>query len=967
MDLHVFAGIGDIEIAGQQIGTWDWWVALVVLGVAVFVITLLYFLIAFLPSYMGKEDGGKKGRKIVTRILTPIVGVLALIGMLGGPALSSNWSNIWMAISGNAGIGALDTESSKLAAAEAAENVVQIEKEGAVLLRNEDNVLPLQKNQKINLFGAGVYGMFYGNGGSGAVQTTYRPNSAHKDRQVVKFEEAMQAEGFEINPHLFNLVKNYFPVTAGNTETSNSDRASRTPYSIAESDNKIECGVNTYGYAEIVRTCLPYNHEPEVSAYNQTYPQIESGKTLLEDAKEFSDTAVFCIARYGTEDSDMNTSELTLKEREKAVIEMLKENFDKVIILLNVSHAMEIGDLEATGVDAIMLIGQPGLTGNTAVAKLFSGEYNPSGKLADTWAYSAKSAPSYQSMGNDTTQKYTNSSEKFVEYTEGIYVGYRYYVTRGMTDSNYHYEDEVQYSFGYGKSYTTFEKWIAKQEVNQEKGEVTVTVSVKNTGKVAGKDVIEIYDHAPYTGKIEKAYHSLVAFKKTNEIAPDETKTYEITFKLREMASWDSEKGYYVLEAGNYEISLRDDAWNQAVSQGHTTSFKFDLPLIEYKTSYQTGEEYSKQFVEAEAGPASDPIQYLKQSNWDGTWTSANDLKSVALDSRHNESINIHNKSWGDNNVDGDTPLVGQDNGLTLKDLKDADWDDDRWEDLLDQMSVKDHENLVEHGGFQTAEIKSIGKAKATDYDGPAAAFHSGTGHPCGVIVASTWSTDAAVLFGESVGKEGAASGLTGWYAPGINIHRSPYGGRNFEYYSEDPLISGLMAGYTSQGTMEYGVYCYAKHMALNDQEYNRVKVNTWCNEQAIREIYLRPFELYSDLGGLGYMTSFNRIGATWSGAHEGMLTNVVRNEWGFHGVVVTDYVNDHSYMGVAQGLRAQNDLWLDPNNSSTSAVSAYNAAPSDVLKLMRRASKNILYACAHSNNVWDASDFEAVGITMEK
>ena len=942
-----------------------YWIMFVIFGAAVLIITTLYFFLAWLPAYKDKAEKGKKGNKIVIRILTPIIGGLALIGMIGAPALAANWSNIMMAVTGNAGIGAIDNESSKLAAAEASENIETIEKEGAVLLRNENKVLPLDKvaNKKVNLFGAGVYGMFYGNGGSGAVQTTYRERSAVKERHAVKFEEAMEEQGFEINPYLFNLVKNYFPVNAGSTDTSNSDRASRTPYSVADSDNVIDCGVNTYGYAEIVRTCLPYNHEPEVSAYTATYPELD-GKTLLEQAKDWSDTAIFAISRYGTEDSDMMDTEIKIKEKEAAVIEMLKENFDKVIILLNVSHAMEIDSLLTDGIDSVMLIGTPGITGNRAVAKIIDGTYVPSGKLSDTWAKDSKSAPSFQSMGNYSTFKYKNSNEKFVEYAEGIYVGYRYYVTRAMTDSNYNYDDEVLFSFGEGKSYTTFEKWIAAHEIDQEKGEGKVTVSVKNTGEIAGKDVIEIYNHSPYTGRIEKAWNSLLTFRKTNVIEPGETKTYELSFKLRDMANWDTEKGYFVNEEGEYEISLRDDVWHESVSQGHTNTFKFNLPLIEYKTSYQTGYEYAKHFEEAEAGPDADPITYLSRSDWAGTWTSSEDLENnVNIDSRHNEQINIQSKNWEDDQVEGDIPTTGADNGLTLRDLKDADWDDPRWEDLLDQLSLADMQNLTEHGGFQTAKIDSIGKAKATDYDGPAAAFHSGSGHPCGVIVASTWSIDAAVLFGESIGKEGAASGLTGWYAPGVNIHRSPYGGRNFEYYSEDPLLSGLMAGYTSQGTMEYGVYCYAKHMALNDQEKERVKVNTWCNEQAIREIYLKPFELYSDLGGLGFMTSFNRIGATWSGAHEGMLTEVVRNEWGFHGVVVTDYVNDHSYMGVAQGLRAQNDLYLDPNNSSTTARTAYNAAPNDMLKLFRRSSKNILYVCAHSNNVWDEADFAAVGI----
>ena len=942
-----------------------YWIMLVVFGGAFLLLTILYFVLFWLPGYLDNAEKGKKTRKIVFTILAPIILVFAIAGMVGGPALAANWSNISMAMTGNAGIGAIDNESSRLAAAEASENIEVIEKEGAVLLRNENNCLPLNKEEsaRVNIFGAGAFGMFYGNGGSGAVQTTYRDRSAVKDRDVVKFEEAMEEEGFEINPYLFNLVKNYFPLTASSTDTSNQDRPSRTPYSVADSDNVIDCGVNTYGYAEIVRTCLPYNHEPEASAYTASYPELD-GKTLLEQAKDWSDTAIFAISRYGTEDSDMRQEEIRLKDNERAVINLIKENFEKVIILLNVSHAMEIGELLDDGIDAIMLIGTPGLTGNRAVAKIIDGEYVPSGKLSDTWAYDSQGAPSFQSQGNYSTFKYKNSNEKFVEYTEGIYVGYRYYVTRAMTDPSFDYDEQVMFSFGEGKSYTTFEKWIAAQEIDAEKGEGKVTVSVKNTGSVAGKEVIELYHHAPYSGAIEKAWQSLLAFRKTNVIEPGETKTYELPFKLRDMASWDTENGYFVNEAGQYEISLRDDVWHESVSQGHDNHFSFSLPLIEYKTSYQTGYEYSKQFEDAEFGPDDEPITYLNRSDWDGTWTSSEDLNNnVSLNSRHNEYINLGSKKWDDNAIEGDTPITGADNGLTLRDLKDADWDDPRWEDLLDQLTVSDMENLVEHGGFQTAKINSIGKDKATDYDGPAAAFHSGSGHPCGVIVASTWSVDAALLFGESIGKEGAAAGLTGWYAPGINIHRSPYGGRNFEYYSEDPLLSGLMAGYTSQGTMEFGVYCYAKHMALNDQEKERVKVNTWASEQAIREIYLKPFELYSDLGGLGFMTSFNRIGSTWAGAHEGMLTEVVRNEWGFHGVIVTDYINDHTYMGVAQGLRAQNDLYLDPNNSSRTAVSAYNAAPNDMLKLMRRSSKNILYVCAHSNNVWDADDFADVGI----
>ena len=264
-------------------------------------------------------------------------------------------------------------------------------------------------------------------------------------------------------------------------------------------------------------------------------------------------------------------------------------------------------------------------------------------------------------------------------------------------------------------------------------------------------------------------------------------------------------------------------------------------------------------------------------------------------------------------------------------------------------------------GSFQTAAITSIGKQKAIDYDGPGAAFHSGTGHPSEVIVSCSWNTEVAKLMGESMGREGASRGLTGWYAPGINMHRSPFGGRNFEYYSEDPLVAGLMGGTTAQGSMKYGVYTYAKHFILNEQEYARAGVFSWCTEQALREIYARGFEIYVDMGGIGIMSSFNKIGSWWTGASKALLTDLLRTEWGFKGVVVTDYVSG-SHMPVNTGIRAQNDLWLN-RNGTYHATHLVNQTRHDGLILLRRAAKNILYACAHSNNVWTLEDYQAVGI----
>ena len=273
-------------------------------------------------------------------------------------------------------------------------------------------------------------------------------------------------------------------------------------------------------------------------------------------------------------------------------------------------------------------------------------------------------------------------------------------------------------------------------------------------------------------------------------------------------------------------------------------------------------------------------------------------------------------------------------------------------------------EKLIEYGGFQTAAVSSIGKSATVDYDGPGAAFHSGTGHPSEVVVACSWSTDVARVMGESIGREGAARGLTGWYAPGINTHRSPFGGRNFEYYSEDPLIAGLMAGHTAQGALKYGVYTYAKHFLLNEQENSRSGVFCWATEQAIREIYARGFELYVDLGGLGIMSSFNCVGSWWAGGSKALLTTLLREEWGFHGVVVTDYAGS-DYMATNIGLMAGNDIWLTPSQLGTNNKPSRlrTQLPHDGPIYIRRAAKNILYACAHSNNVWTLEDYAAVGI----
>ena len=905
-------------------------------------------------------------------VYIPVVSLTAVVSLVATPILFTMKDIIATTVSGS-NVTVIDTETSRQAAKEAEKNVVTIEEEGIVLLKNENEALPidLSYDNRVNIFGSCAYGLFYGNGGSGSFQTDGRvtkENGFQTDfpRYATKLEKAMEEAGFEINPNLYNMIKNYY-------------KSRRV--SIEECDYDIQCGFNKYTYREIVDSKAPYDYEPPASAYETKFDEL-GGRSILEDALDFSDTAIFCITRRGSEDEDMNLSDLQLKANEKDVIEMLERNFEKVIILLNVPTVIEAEFLEDAEIDAAVFIGHPGLTGTVAVAEVLSGAVNPSGHLVDTWPYDVTSAPSYQCFGNDTTLTHTGASNgKFTDYIEGIYVGYRYYVTRAKEDPNFNYYDYVQYSFGHGLSYTTFDKSIMEFNIDEEKQTIEFIVEVKNTGDVPGKDVIQIYTHAPYyNGGIEKSWFSLSGYQKTNIIEPGESKNYKISFTFRDIASWSTEEGYYVLESGDYEFSLRENVWDLAETkvEGRENAKKFVLAHdVAFETSYQTGKEYQNIFQDVEWGADDEKIEYLSRSDFEGTWKNTADINTNSVKSRFPGGTS--NTAGGDSfefedyQLDEDEPTMGADNGLELRDLKDADWDDPLWDDLLDQLTLNDYidyesrnnqvtkYNLTDCGSFMTAEIASIGKKKAVDYDGPGAAYHSGTGHPSEVIVACSWSDDVGRLMGESIGREGAARGLTGWYAPGINTHRSPFGGRNFEYYSEDPLIAGHMAGYTAQGAMKYGVYSYAKHFILNEQEKNRSGVFVWASEQSIREIYARGFEIYVDLGGLGIMSSFNCIGSWWTGASEALLTTLLREEWGFHGVVVTDYVNS-PYMAVNIGIRAGNDLWLN-RNPSCHARHAYNQTPHDTLIYLRRAAKNILYACAHSNNVWDEDDYNAVGI----
>ena len=867
-----------------------------------------------------------------------------------------------------------DSEAAKLAIGEAKENVVKIAEEGVVLLKNNSNVLPLdpksESDVKVNLFGSSVFGMLYGGGGSGVFVTN--ATSYGNELYATRLEDALETEGFQYNKDLYNLVANYYE--------------SKT-YKITETDYDIQCQNNVFGGNTkddqgnilIDETRFPYDHEPEASAYNKTYDGL-NGKTLLEAAKEYSDIAIYAVSRAGSEDGDLRYSNTLLTQREQDMINLLKENFSRVIILINSSNTMELGMLDDDGIDSVLWIGHPGLTGNTAVAGVIAGRVNPSGKMVDTWPYSGNDNPASLMFGHEGTTYYSNKNTPYQVYYEGVYLGYRYYVTRALTDPTYKYDDHVQYSFGEGMSYTSFEKHITEIEIDPEKDIISIQVAVTNTGDMAGKEVVQIYFNAPYTGLIEKPYYELAGFAKTDVIQPGDTYYARVEFAFSDMSSWyngaNSGKGAYVLEAGDYEISLRDNVWDITpdlnTEDEFVNSHVFNLSKsLEITTDPVTGATVQTRFSDVEYGPNNDAVVYLSRSDWAGTYPTKDKINRVASSAVVNSStVQSYTQDNLISNKDTSEYIQGVNNGLVIRDFKGVELDGSitkngktyTWDDLINQMTIDDMCKLVDSRFMGTVAIDSVGKPEMGDDDGPASVSIYGVGYPSEVVVASTWNTDMAYLLGYSLGKEGAAMGMSGWYAPGLNLHRAAAGGRNFEYYSEDPLISGYMAAGSIKGAAEFGIYTYIKHYALNDQETERRTIQVWANEQSMRELYLRAFEIAVKEGGsVGIMSSFNFIGTTWAGGSHALMTEILRDEWGFNGVAVTDWTNPGT-MPVNAGLRAGNDLWLG-KNSTYSAKHAYNETPDDIHYLLRQACKRILYSAANSNAVWTAEEYKAVGI----
>ncbi|HFI0076472.1 TPA: glycoside hydrolase family 3 C-terminal domain-containing protein [Streptococcus suis] len=861
---------------------------------------------------------GVKNKAFVSKKSKIFTSLLALLGVV---IIGANYAV-------NMFVNVIDTyfapsyaDETKIAEAEEVSKslVTTIQEEGTVLLENKNQTLPLKKSSKVNVFGISSVAVTYGGSGSGAAD----------ESKNINLQQGLENAGFEVNSELTDFYTENLPEKEGTNI-----------FSLNGGDYNI--------------------YEPTQDKYTDE---------LLSNAKKFSDTALVVISRNGGEGADLpqNMAEyqqgdkdkhyLELQDVEKAMLKTVTENFEKVVVLVNSSNAMELGFLEDASVDAALWIGGPGSTGLNGVANILVGDVNPSGRLVDTYAYDLTTNPTYWNTGDFSYTNITYEKTpwgatepqtfnyKFVDYQEGIYLGYRYYETRFVNNANgtvdeAAYDATVQYPFGYGLSYTTFDQEITSMKENGDK--IEVNVKITNTGEVAGKEVAQVYYTAPYTeGGIEKSHVVLAGFDKTDVLEPGKSEELTISFDRDDMASYDekTEKAY-VLDKGDYQIKLMNNAHDVLDSETYTVDSK---EVLNQRSSDKA--EVTNAFEYAVGD-----VKYVTRADWEGTLPTERTKDKEASEQIAKE---INNSNFRIDEA-SETPIdtvTTEDNGLRLVDLIGADYDDDRWEQLVAQMSVDEMVNLIGYGGYATGAVKSIDKPAVVDLDGPAGIngiFQGikGIQYNSEVVVASTWNTDLAEEMGDAFAKEALAHGIVGLYAPAVNIHRSPFSGRNFEYYSEDPLISGKMASSLVAKALENGVYTFTKHFALNDQEDNREGVATWSNEQAIREIYLKAFEIPVKEGGAtAIMSSFNRIGTLWAGGNGNLLNTVLRDEWGFKGMVITDY-DGQDYMSPDQAIRNGGDLMLTPMGDLPTATST---GTEEGVAALRQASKNILYTVAHS------------------
>ena len=775
----------------------------------------------------------------------------------------------------------------------------KISDEGIVLLKNENDLLPLE-NKKVNIFGDDAYNFKYSGGGSGAVDLT----------NCVTFFQGLEMAGIEYNPDLHKLYED-MGNDAGDTGSNN--------------------------IVSMMSSFL-FGAETKDTASNEFLTE-----EVLESAKSYSDQAIVVLSNDVVESSDSSLEALKLTPNRRELIRIVAENFDHVIVIVNVGNATELGIVdEYDSIEGVVWTGIPGTQGCVSLGKVLTGEINPSGRLVDTYAYDVSSAPASENFGD---YKYTNlEGMSFINYNEGIYIGYRYYETRYAGDEK-GYRSAVQYPFGYGLSYTSFDWETVDFKIADET--VTWEVKVTNTGDAAGKDVVELYFTAPYIpGGIEKSAIELAAYDKTSLLAPGESETLCLSFPLRDMSSYDMiENQAYVLDAGTYEIKLGRNVHDIVEVQ------TYEVPVtVVYDTDEVTGTPIHNQFSYADGG-----LTYLSRNDWEGTYPDDSSTDYTASETLLSAFEAYNNPAPSGARM----PVTGADNGIQLADLKGLDYDDPMWEKFLDQFTYKELRNLFAEGGWHSIAIDRLGIPDTRMLDGPAGINSmmvpvSAAAYPTEMMVASTWNDQLAYQMGSYIGAEAVAYDVQVWYAPAMNLHRTAQGGRNFEYYSEDPVLSGMMAASTIRGAQDQGVMVTIKHFAMNNEETNaRSGIFCWSNEQALRELYLRPFEISVKEGGAtGVMSAFTHIGYKWSGANPELLNNVLRDEWGFVGMVTTDAALA-GFMNSSLACVSGNDLMLEMGlaNSANVVDKAYKTDPAGILLGLRSCAHNICYSILNYTN----------------
>ena len=818
----------------------------------------------------------------------------------------------------------------------------EISSEGIVLLKN-DSALPLEKGSKINLFGWSSTNPLYGGTGSGGLNDSF---------PTVSLIEGVKNAGFEVNDELVKFYTDF--------------RQTRPTVGMWGQDWTIpEPAIEQYKEANIFENARKYSDKAIVVIARSGGEGADLPRSLDPSVEDtFVDGGTFGSKgiRYSDQQDDLDAdkSYLELSNREIAMLNEVNRNFRNIIVIINASNPMELGFVnEYENISGVIWCPGAGQTGFNALGKILDGEINPSGKTSDIFVYDLKSTPSYNNFGNFN---YTNMDEfsvedrgesykpSFVNYAEGIYVGYRFYETAAK-EGAINYAGHVLYPFGYGLSYTVFTKEMGEIVAND--GKISIDVLVTNTGYVAGKEVVQLYYNPPYrNGGIEKASTNLVGFGKTKLLQPGESETVKITFAVEDMASFDEKlKKAYVLEAGVYEINLQEDSHNildtrtfpvqEDIVYGDTNKRNSDKSVATNRLDDMRGDFT----VLSRKDQFANLSEALKAPE---NFTLAEDKKAAFLNNSNYDGKNF--------NVESDEmPTTNANNNIKLADLRGLAYDDEAWDSLLDKMSFDDMSKLVALGGYQTTALGRIGKVQTVDCDGPSSINNNFTkkgsiGFPATIMLANTFNSELAHAFGDSIGKMADEMEVSGWYAPAMNTHRSAFAGRNFEYYSEDPLLAGKIASEAVKGAKEHGVYAYIKHFALNDQETNRnYQLMTWADEQTVREIYLRPFEICVKEGNAeAVMSAFNHYGITPASASNEVLNQILRDEWGFRGMVLTDYfgAGGYGYMNADRGIRNGNDFCLTAIDAGYNYVKDKSATS---VKALRKASHNILYTTVNS------------------